>query len=212
MARDINDIYNLVRYVVRKERGQFITVAQAMQNLYAGMLEVYEDYFKMYGIDQVVHDAINPFKVNYTFTSDAGGTVTLPTDYLHLLPNVFTVSGSTINKVRFVNEDEWIDAITSQLRPVTLTKPIAKDYGNGFNLYPETLQVGQLTYMRIPAYPVLSYTQVGRDITYDPLTSVQIEFSDVYIDKIIAKALGYTGINMSEPEIVQFGQVKDQTT
>ncbi len=66
--------------------------------------------------------------------------------------------------------------------------------------------------MRIPDYPVLSYTQVGRVVTYDPLTSVQIEFSDIYIDKIIAKSLGYTGINMSEPEIVQFGQVKDQTT
>lgn len=212
MARNISNIYDFMQYICRKERGVFLTIPQAMTLLDAAQLEVYEDYFKMYGIDQVVHDAINPFKVNYQFTSAADGTVTLPEDYIHLLPNVFTVSGSTVNKVRFVNEDEWVDAITSQLRPVSLTKPIAKDYGNGFNLYPQSQQTGFLTYMRRPLTPVYDYTQVGRVITYNAAGSQQLEFSDVYIDKIIAKALGYMGINMTEPEITQFGQIKDQET
>lgn len=201
-----------MRYVVRKERSVFLTIDQAMSVLDAGQLEVFEDYFKMYGVDQIIHDAINPFKVNYQFTSAVDGTVTLPSDYLHLLPNVFTVSGSTVNKVRFVNEDEWVDAITSQLRPVSVTKPIAKDYQEGFNLYPQSQQTGFLTYMRRPATPVYAYTQVGRTITYNAADSVQLEFSDIYIDKIIAKALGYIGINMTEPEITQFGNIKDKET
>ena len=211
-SRNISDIHTIIQFLERKERGTFTNPSQIDMLLNMAQMEVYEDYFKMYGIDQTVHDAINPFKVNYQFTSAADGTVTLPEDYLHLLPNVFTVTGSTINEVHFLNEDEWVLAIKSQLRPVTLTTPIAKDYGNGFNLYPQSLQVGFLTYMRRPLTPVYSYTQVGRTITYDPTTSVQIEFSDVYIDKIIAKALGYLGINLSERDITEFGLLKDKET
>lgn len=210
MARNINDIHEIVRFIEKKERGSFTTDSQIDMLLNAGQLEVYEDYFKLYGVTQVVNDAINIFKVNYQFTSAADGTVTLPANYLHLLPNVFTVSGSTVNNVRFVNEDEWVNAITSQLRPVTLTKPIAKDYGNGFNLYPQSQQTGFLTYLRIPAVPIFGYTQVGRVITYNPATSTQIEFEDVYIDKIIAKALGYLGINLAEKDITEFGMIKDK--
>lgn len=210
MARSIADIHTLIQFIERKERGVFTNPAQMDMLLNTGQLEVYEDYFKLYGVDQIIHDSINPFKVNYQFTSASDGTVTLPSDYLHLLPNVFTVTGSTINEVRFVNEDEWVFAIKSQLRPATLATPIAKDYGNGFNLFPQSLQIGFLTYMRLPAVPFYSYTQVGRVITYDPITSVQIEFSDVYVNKIIAKALGYLGINMSEQEITQFGMMKDK--
>ncbi len=212
MARNIAQIHTLFQYIERKQRGVFTTDPQIDMLLNQAQLEVYEYFFSLYGINQTVHDAINPFKVNYQFTSAADGTVTLPADYIHLLPNVFTVTGSTINKVRFVNEDEWVDAITSQLRPVTLTTPIAKDYGNGFNIQPQSLQIGFLTYMRLPAVPVYSYTQVGRAITYDPNTSVQIEFADVYITKIMAKALGYLGINMSEQDITEFGMAKDKET
>jgi len=212
MARSINDIHTLITFIERKERGVFTAPAEKDMLLNAGQLEVYEDYFKMYGINQVVHDALNPFKVNYQFTSAADGTVTLPANYLHLLPNVFTVTGSTVNNVRFVNEDEYVNAITSQLRPVTTTKPIAKDYGRGFNLYPQVQQIGFLTYLRIPAVPVFAYTQNGRVITYDAGASTQIEFGDVYIDKIIAKALGYLGINLSEQDITQFGFEKDKQT
>lgn len=212
MARSISDIHTLVQFIERKERGTFTTPSQIDMLLDTGQLEVYEDYFKLYGINQVVHDAINPFKVNYQFTSAADGTVTLPSNYIHLLPNVFTVTGSTVNKVRLVNEDEYVDAITSQLRPVTLTKPIAKDYGNGFNLYPQSLQVGFLTYLRRPATPVYAYTQVGRVITYNAAGSTQIEFEDVYINKIIAKALGYLGINLAEQDITEFSLLKDKET
>lgn len=209
MARDINDIHTIITDLIKKERGVFVTPAQKDEALNSGQLDVYAEYFALYGVNQEVHDALNPFKVNYQFTSASDGTVTLPSDYQHLLPNVFTVTGSTVNKVRFLNEDEWVDAIDNQLRPVTTSSPIAKDYGNGFNLYPQSLQTGFLTYLRLPAVPVFGYTQVGRTITYNPSTSTQIEFSDIYINKIIAKAMFYLGYNMSEEDITNFQKVKD---
>lgn len=208
--RNISDIHSLIRFIERKEKGTYTLDSEIDALLDAGQLEVLEDYFRLYGLNQVVHDALNPFKQNYQFTSDPDGVVSLPSNYLHLLGGVFTVTGSTINKVRFVQEDEWVDAITSQLRPATTSKPIAKDYRTGFNLWPQVTQVGYCVYLRRPATPVFAFSQSGRTITYNVAASTQLEWEDIYIDKIIAKALGYLGINLAEADITQFGQIKDK--
>ena len=114
--------------------------------------------------------------------------------------------------IRFVNEDELPFALTSQLRTVSTSKPIAKDTSGGFQLYPQSTQTGFYNYLRRPNAPVLGYTQTGRTITYDPNTSTQLEFTDVYINNIIARALKFWGINMAEQDIQQFAQLQTQET
>lgn len=213
MAYNINDVYNFLNFIVRKERGVFITIPEAMQNLDSAQLEAVEDWFSGYGTTQTLHDAIRKLRSQVQFTSATyTGDVTFPSDYLHLIGNPYTVTGSTVNAVRFVNEDELPFALTSQLRPVSSTKPIAKDTATGFQLFPQNAQVGFYNYLRRPATPVLGYTQSGRTITYNPVTSTQLEFTDVYINNIIARALKFYGINMAEQDIAQFAQIQTQET
>jgi hypothetical protein len=211
-SRNINQIYNLLRFIVKKQRGQYITITEAMDNLDSGQLDAFGKYFEVYAIDQTVHDALDQFRVYQPFTSAADGSVAYNDDYLHLLAGAFTVTGSTVNKIRFVQTDEWPDAITSQLRPVTLLKPIALDTSTGFQLYPQSLQIGAYNYMRRPLAPILAVTQVGRTITYDPVNSVQLEWLDVYVNFIMAKTLKYFGINMDEDKIVEFSQLMEKET
>jgi hypothetical protein len=213
MARTINDYYNFIRYIVKKERGVFITIEQAMANLDAAQLDCVEMWFKPYGVDQQVHDALRDFKIYQPFTSNSAGFVTFPSDYLHLIGQPYTVTGSTVNRIEFVNEDELPFALTSQLRPVSTSYPVAVDNPTGFNIYPQTLQVGAYFYLRRPAAPVLDYTQVGRAITYNSAGSTQLEWNEVYINHIIAVSLKYAGINMSEPEVSKFAdQYANETT
>jgi hypothetical protein len=212
MARSISDIYNLLSFIIRKQKNVYISIPEAMSALDSGQLDAYSVYWKAYGVDQTIHDALQPFKVYQQFTSDAVGFVTYNADYLHLLAGVFTIIGSTINKVRFVQTDEFPDAITSQLRPVSLSRPIATDQNIGFQLYPQSSQSGAYNYMRRPISPVYAYTQVGRTITYNPLGSTQIEFLDIYVNNIISKTLKYFGVNMDEDKIVQFGEMLDKET
>ena len=212
MPRSINDIYNFYQYIVRKERGVMITIPQAMQNLDAGQLDAFEAYFKLYGIDDTVHDALRPFRIYYMFTSDAAGIVTFPSDYEHLVGTPYTVSGSTVNEITFVNDDEFVSALKSQLRPVTLFSPIAIDRSVGFQIYPSQLQIGFFTYLKRPATPVLAYTQVGRVITYDAGASTQLEWSDGEINNIIARALSYASVNMDEQGILQYAEMYKQET
>ena len=212
MAYNINDVYNFLVFIVRKERGVFITIPEAMQTIDNAQLEATEDWFSQYGVTQIIHDAIRKLRMQVQFTSNSDGSVDFASDYLHLIGNPYTVTGSTINAVRFVNEDELPFALTSQLRPVSTAKPIAKDRSTGFQLYPQTTQTGFYNYLRRPAAPVLGYTQTGRTITYNPSTSTQLEFTDVYINNIIARALKFWGINMAEQDIQQFAQLQTQET
>src|SRR5262245_472013 len=108
-----------MRYIVRKERGVFLTINEAMAALNNGQIDAFEFYFNLYGQTQTVHDAIRVFRVYYQFTSDASGFVTYPDEYLHLLGQPYTVTGSTVNRIEFVNEDELPFALTNQQRAVS---------------------------------------------------------------------------------------------
>lgn len=211
-VRNISNLYDFYQYVVRKERGVYQTPAQFTANLDAGQLDALEQYFRPYGENQTLHDALRPFRIYYQFTSNAAGFVTFPSDYLHILGTVFTVSGSTVNEISFYNEDDFINALNSQLRPVSLSKPIARDTATGFSIYPQSTQIGFFTYLKRPATPVYGYTQVGRAITYDPTTSTQLEWTDSYINNILAKALRYAGINMDEKGIYEFAEQYEKET
>jgi hypothetical protein len=212
MPYNINDIYNQMLFIVRKERGVFVTVDEAMQTLDNAQLEAVEEWFSTYGTTQIIHDAIRKLRVQKSFTSDSTGLVTFDADYLHLIGGAYTVSGSSINNVRFLNEDELALALKSQLRAVSTSNPIAIDASVGFRLYPAATQSGFYNYLKRPATPVLGYTQSGRTITYNPGTSTQLEFTDVYINNIISRALKFWGINMAEQDIQQFAQVQTQET
>ncbi len=187
-----------------------MTVDQAMSAIDNGQMELFSFFFKDFGINQVVSDAISNFKVPRSFTSTSSGQVIFDTDYLHLLAGVYTTSSGGVNPVRFISTDELPDALTAQLRPVTLSSPIALDTAMGFQLYPQVAQSGFYTYLRRPAKPFLAFTLVDRALTYNPSGSTQLEFSDAYVNSIISRSLKFIGINMSEQDIEQFAQIQSQ--
>jgi hypothetical protein len=210
--RNVNDIYNIIVYITRKERGAFITPEEAMRIVDLGQMELLLDAYKSYETTQTYIDALSPFNVRLQFTSDGAGQVTIPSDYQQFLGAVFTVTGSTVNPVRFVATDSLPDALTSQLRPVTTSNPRALNTANGFQLFPNRVQTGFYSYIRRPAYPVLAYTLVNRTLTYDPVNSVQVEFYDIYINDIIARALKYLGINLDEQQVEEFARYNEKET
>jgi hypothetical protein len=49
-------------------------------------------------------------------------------------------------------------------------------------------------------------------VTYDPVNSIQPQFSDVYINNILAKALKYAGVYMNEEGVSSFANRFNQET
>jgi hypothetical protein len=199
-------------FIVRKERGVFITIPEFESTLDNAQIEAVADWFELYGTTQKIHDAIRKLRVQVQFTSTSDGQVSFASDYLHMIGGAYTVTGSTINSIRFVNEDEVALALRSQLRPVSTSAPIARDSSTGFQIYPQSTQTGFYNYLKRPVKPVYGYTTTGRTITYDNATSTQLEFTDVYINNIISIALKFWGINMAEQDIQVFAQNQTQET
>ena len=210
--RNINDIYNILLYIARKQRGVFITPDEAMTILDNGQLELTQKGFEQFQINQTIVDILSPFKEKVQTTTQSDGQCVMPSNYAHLLGSVYTIYGSTVNAVKFVNEDELPLVLTNLLRPVNLSNPIAIDSALGFQVFPNTAQTIFYTYLRRPVKPYLAYTQVGRTVTYDPANSIQIEFYDIYINNIISRALKYLGINIDEQGIEQFAVMQQQET
>ena len=212
MAYNLNDIYNFMVFIVRKERGVFITIPEFENTLDNAQMEAVSDWFELYGTTQKIHDAIRKLRSQVQFTSTSDGQVNFASDYLHMIGGAYTVTGSTINSIRFVNEDEVALALKSQLRPVSTSLPIARDTATGFQIYPQTTQTGFYNYLRRPNKPVYGYTLVGRNLVYDNATSTQLEFTDIYINNIISIALKFWSINMAEQDIQVFAQNQTQET
>lgn len=211
MAKQLSAIYQFMVDIARKERGVMLTIPKAMEYLNTAQLDCYEDWFKVYGQNNEIHEALLPFKKTVPFASNSSGFIDYPADAIHLL-TMYKVLGSTIYQIRWVNEDELVNALASQLRPVSTTKPIARDDDGGIQVYPQSSLVGTMIYLKRPTDVNLAYTQVGRTITYDDNASTQFEFLDVYVNNIIARALLFVGVNMSDQEVAQFSQLYQKET
>lgn len=223
MSRNIFQLYQLYQYVLRKQLGIFCTDAEFNQNINAAGLDCIQEWFESYARTNNLHDALLPLRKRYQFTSDSGGIVINPSDYLHRLGSAWTVTGSTVNEIDFVQDHEFVFALNSQQRPVSNSNPIATDYAieiggdatnvqKGFQIFPNQTQIGFYWYLKLPTPMALVYTQVGRDITYDAINSVQPYFSDVFMNHVLARALWYAGVSMTEPEISQFAKEYSQQT
>lgn len=204
--RNISDIYEFVRYIVRKQRGVFINTTDVCNNLDFGQMDAFYDYFNLYGVNQTIHDALRPFRVYQTFTSNASGGVSFQDDYLHMIGNPLIGSEDNLSNIRMINEDERGAALKSQLRPISATRPILVDSDTGFSIHPRQVITGVYTYLRRPAKPVYGYTQAGRQITYSDADSTQLEWNEQYVNNIIARSLKYAGVNIEDAGVLQFAE------
>ena len=213
MPRNISDLYQLARFIVRKEIGVFILPNGFASNLDNGQMDAFEEYFKLNGVNQEVHDALRVFRTTAGFITNVDGTVGYQTNYMHLLGSPYTITGSTINEITFVDDATFKSAMVSQLRAVDTSYPIALENSAGFTVYPNLpQQTGSYNYLKRPNTPVFGYTQVGRVITYNPLTSTQLQWVEVYWNNILAKTLVYYGVYMNEEGVYKYAELYNEQT
>jgi hypothetical protein len=291
---NIKDCVDFVNFWIRKERGAFYTIEEAVSVIDRGQMAFYNDNIPKYAISQIIKDRLSPFKATYTFntgftdptlvsvpnlfltntitaddtsvgnlisvTSTLGltiGQVVIVSTGTGLFQpdttitkiidsNLFTVdiepitpilAGATISvfnnvefldlldltikytangrdtyySVKMTNEDELGDKLNSQINPPVSTAPVgAMVSRRTIRLYPGDVNyIGNVYYMRRPKKPVYGYSVVGgRNIVYDPQSSVQLEWRDSDINYILLKALSSIGINLSDQEVSQFAELK----
>lgn len=210
------EIHNFIDFVSDKEKTGMNTPAEKDQALDRASMAIFKTMLKGYAINQEYQDALSPFKTPYVFTNTSSnvGVITLPDNYVHLLSITALLFDNDIeaNKhfpVEVVNADELAERLGSQIKPVTRNKPVAHFIDKGkFQLFPSKPAVGQVWYLKRPNKPVFSYTQSGRAVTYDPTTSVQLEWGEIETNAVIYQALQLLGVNLSDEQMVQYTQLK----
>ncbi len=227
---NIDEFHDRILFLLNKEQTSWATPEEIDNALHLGQIDLFWFYAPLYGKDETAKKACDPFKVKWMITNSnsIAGLITLPdldpatgkptyTTFAHLLSGSIVSYDNTINPVtgqpygtrrwplEFVNDDEVDDRLMSQLKPVTIDRPIATTEGGGvIQLYPQVPNVGFITYLAMPMAPVYGYEPNGRDPEYDPNTSTQLEWNPSFDVQLISKALVYLGINMDMDKLVQY--------
>ncbi len=161
-----------------------------------------------------VHAALSPFRVQHNFVTDTDGVLNLPVDFMYATGLYHKRMNNAIGKnvtnvIKIYKDDEVGDALMSQLRPVSNDYPIAHTSGKlALTIIPDDSYAGNLHYLRKPTQPKYNYTITGRQKVYNPTGSVDLEWSDTYVNIVILKALEFLGINLSSGDIVQYAAQK----
>jgi hypothetical protein len=210
---DLNEIFTQLNFYINKEQGGWFTIEELTLIVDRAQRTLFNTYYTKYQTSQRLDDALAPFKAAYSF-SNSLGVIVNPVNYQDMLAmTVTTFDTTTVTRpVELVNDDELAERLCSQVNPPSLLNPIVVRLNNsGWQLYPKTLHVGVMVYLTIPRAPVFGYTVMsGRVIVYDPFSSIQLEWNDKDILSIILIALNGLGINLSEPDILQWSEMKSQ--
>lgn len=223
----IQEIHSLVLFILSKEQNGYISHQEVDMILDRAQLVLFNQYHTnpkipalaaRYGESQRIDDALSPFKARYTFTTadTAGGVVSLPANYMHLISAYTTVFSNALGKnvfnaVQVLNEEELIERLNSQVIPVTSDDPICiMNANNKIQLFPDVPQSGGIYYFRRPAVPKFNFTLSGRTETFVANGSQDLEWREFDVLNIITIALSYYSIRLSTEQVLQFAELKTQ--
>jgi hypothetical protein len=214
---DLELIHNRLNFLANKEQNYWAS-EEIDEKLHMSQMWSFNQYYRLFGKNTELHDALAPFKVKHTFTTSntPGGLINLNTnkDYLHFLSlYVQWQEGTRIRRqdAKQINEDEIGARLDSQLTPVGIHTPVITITDTGkIQLYPEVPNSGYAFYLRKPQPPKFVYRMEGRKKVYNGSNSTQMEWNESCINEIIIKALQLLGVNIDDKMLMQFTQAKEQ--
>ena len=205
----ISQLYDTTQFLINKYDGSFMDNSEFLQayNLAAA------DYFnfltdKAYaqmtqsGIyntvtnsDYYVTEALAPFVINETLLNSPYAR---PTNfgrmiYLRVAYNNGSQSASAF--AQRVELTELDSKLNSSIDTPISDEPIYVELGNNFSIYPASQTGVWLSYYKRPT-------------TYATVDSTAVEWNDTEINQVLFRTIGYLGINLKDPSIIQFGNIK----
>ena len=206
----LQEIHSFIDKLIDKEIGE-VSPADKDVALDRASMWQFNEYKKDYGTTAEATEALDPFYVSLSYATDGSGLYTVPggQNFLHLLGMDVSVTeaghGVRIWPVEILKANKT-SRLNSQLLAPSATEPVAEKTGpTSFKMYPAQLHAGTIRFLRRPAKPVYGYTRTGRQITYNSGTSTQLEWTEPYINKVIARALFFLGVNLDNNVLQQLG-------
>lgn len=191
--------HNIIREQIRKYRAAYKTPEEIDNALYRGLIDFYNGLFKSQQNSQQVSRYLKEQTCNVTSTN----VFALNSDFNRPVTINSTVSGQ-IYEGEILAENEWLDRKNSFILAPTLQQPIARIVGTNIEFYPADAGNYKLVYYRSPVQPKYNYTVAvnGRDITYNPSGSVDVDVNPSALNDVIVRALGYLGVSLNDQGLI----------
>jgi hypothetical protein len=202
-------LYDTTQFLINKYNGSFMDNQEFLQAYNMGALDYYnfltdKAYAQMtqMGIyntatnaDYYVTEALSPFVVDetslaspYTRPANFGRMI-----YLRVAYNSAPQSSSEF--AQRVELTELESKLTSSIDTPIAEEPIYIDSTNNFKIYPAGQTGVWLSYYKKP-------------VTYTTVDSTVVEWNDTEVNQVLFRTIGYLGINLKDPSIIQFGNIK----
>ena len=202
-------LYDTTQFLINKYDGSFMDNQEFLQAYNLGAM----DYFnfltdKAYALmtqsgiyntatnsDYYVTEALAPFVVDelslatpYAKPSDFGRMI-----YLRVAYN--SAAQGVSEFAQRIELSELDSKLNSSIDTPIVEEPIYVEIGNNFKIYPSGPTGVWFSYYKKP----VTQTTVGSSV---------VEWNDTEINQVLFRTLGYLGINLKDPSIIQFGNIK----
>lgn len=209
---DVNELKIFIEAIANRDQtGNSLTpdefnsyLARANEDKFrieTGIREVQTPIF--FQSNQTSTDAMRPFIVPASLPV-TNGIFTIPADYRHFLSMRYVAPSSRNRIITALNTNEF-DAILDD--PVTIPTeehPYATQRSDIVEVAPASISLVRFTYLKKPPIPFWGFTIINDEAIYDPTTSIQLGWADIYHIDIARIILVYLGVNFRDQDLTQY--------
>lgn len=176
------------------------------------IMDLFNMQYKAFGETQRISDDLARFKTITVLptTPGTGGAAigALPESHLYTLSVYVNKIGAVpiVKRLRIVEEQYIAQYIDSEAFGPSEDNCICRLVGPNVHAYPNTITEIGITYFRKPIHCKYAYTLtglLGNVPVYDPINSIQIDYSDAAYNQIIQKTLTYLGVAQKDGTLIQ---------
>jgi hypothetical protein len=230
MAQYIDGIVDFIQFQCKKERGGFLSPEEVVNAINRASMDLFKEKFGLpeeyqpgrpvpktpYEITQKLTDDMRVFKKDASLVPSSG-SVTLPTDYVHVSKIGYQPADATKEEVGFelVDDAQWHSRINRKTAAPSADYPVCNIKATTIEIRPKTLSNVKLTYLKLPTTAVWGYTLVsGRPVYADTGglngDSVDLDWPPDTHNDIITRACSILGLHILDGDLIRASEIKKE--
>lgn len=199
----INLAHKMIREQIRKYSGGYKSPEEIDNALYRALMDFYNSLF----FPKINSQELSRYLKEQVCNISSSNTFLINADFNKPVI-IKSVIGAKTHEGDILEEREYLDRLNSYILTPDLEHPIARIVGNNIEFHPSDAGNFIFSYYRSPIAPVFNYTvSGGRNITYNPIGSVDLDINPNSLNGVIVGALGYLGISLKEEGLLLEKQV-----
>jgi len=209
------DLYKYVNFIVSEDAyGNTFNPSEFDNLLKILSISYHQRLVLQYEADKIQTHSIRRFKTDST-QPVVDGLASLPADYHYLSTALAQYESDGEYKysvLPILSDEAFALRLKSPIKRATEKNPFCRIKVNKLEVLPEIISFVRVMYIRKPLVPnfVLTLDADDNPTVYTSQSIVELDFEDYDKIKIAHEILSLRGVNLKEPNLVQFAEILKQ--